>query len=340
MHRHFMKVAAAAAFMTGAASISASACEVRVTTWGGNYHKTYESVAPEFEKQYNCEVKWVVANTNEFMVKARLGQVDVATNNIVNSLLGEKEGLWMELDPEKIPNMKNAYGNALYSPYTVFINVGDYALAYNSKHVTEEPTSWDVLWDPKYKGRVMMYGLDSPSTLGIAIQQATKHGGGIDNIEPGLKRLAELESSGNLIGFLGVESQMVSLMELEEAWLGVLATGRIKDLWDKGADFIKIARPVEGTVPVITTANIVKTATDPEMAMNFVNFMLGKTSQEAFALRNLYAPTVKNAVIPEDFKYAPLFVRGEAFERLYNYDLDKVNEVKASWLEMYERMEK
>lgn len=77
----------------------------------------------------------------------------------------------------------------------------------------------------------MLY-FSSPGTLGLAIMQAQKKGGGIDNIDPGLRRIADMVKSGNAVGMIDVESQLVSLFESNEAWLGMITTGRLKDLLD------------------------------------------------------------------------------------------------------------
>lgn len=320
------------------AEATASDCVLRVTTWGGNYQRTYESVASEFENKYDCRIEWVVGSTADFTVRARAGQVDVVTNNLLYAVAGEKEGLWMDLDESKIPNMSDLYEKAKYSPQTVWVNVGDYALAYNSKYVKEEPQSWDVLWNKDYRNRVVLYSFNSPDVLSLAVIEAEKHGGSFDNIEPGLQRIADLVNSGNVIAMIDIESQLVSLFEAEEAWLGPLTTGRIKDLWDRGMDHIKLARPKEGTFPVITAMNVVKTTDNPEMAMNFVNFALGKTAQEAFAIRNLYAPTNRTVELPADFKYRDVLVQGDAFDRLYLLDPAKLNEVRGKWQEKFQRM--
>jgi putative spermidine/putrescine transport system substrate-binding protein len=313
-------------------------CMLRVTTWGGNYHRTYTQVAPEFEKQYNCKIEWVIGSTADHTVKARLGQADVVTNNLLFAVAGEKEGLWLALDEAKIPNLKNLYGNARYSPYTVWVNVGDFALAYNSQKIKEEPKSWEALWNPAYKNHVALYYFEGVPTLGLTIQQAQKAGGNYDNIEPGLKRVADLVKTGNAIALFEVESQMVSMFESGEAWIGPLASGRIKDLWDKGHTHIKFVRPAEGSFPVITAMNVVKSTKQPEMAMNFVNFALGESVQKAFAVNNLYAPTNKTVAVPADFKYRDLLIQGEAVDRLFRLDDAKLNAVKAQWREKFDRL--
>lgn len=333
------KILLVAAFAVGAAPAEASDCVLRVTTWGGNYQSTYKKVVPKFEKENNCKVDFVVGASPDFMVRTRLGQTDVVTNTLTNSISGEKEGVWLDLDPAKIPNMANLYPKANHSKQTLFLNLGDFALAYNSKKILHEPKSWDELWDPKYKGRVLLYYFEAVGTVGLLLQQAEKHGGGIENIEPGLQRLVGLSKSGNLVGMADVESQMVSMFELGEAWIGQLTTGRLKDLWDKGAKHIKIARPPEGTFPQITSVNIAKSTKNPELAMKFVNFLLEPEVQEAFAMNNLYAPTVRNAVIPADFQYRDLLLLDEdAINRLYVIDQARVNELLPTWRAKFDRL--
>lgn len=306
-------------------------CVLRVTTWGGSYQATYQAVAEKFEQENNCHIEWVVGASPDHLIKARLGQVDVATNTLLNSIAGEKEGLWQKLDPEKIPNMANLYPNAIHSPYTVYANVGDYILAYNKDNISSPPESWDELWKPDYKGHVVIYGIDHIPTLSLTVMEADKNGGNIDNIEPGLDRMAELIKSGNLIGSLDVESQMVSLFETGDAWLGMMATGRMKELLSKGVTNVAFVRPEEGTFPLITSVNIHKDAKNPDMAAAFVNYVLSPEVQVVFATKNLYAPTVKNAEIPDDFEFRNLLVMNEAFGRLYLPDQEKVTANKADW---------
>ncbi|MCR8548896.1 extracellular solute-binding protein [Salipiger sp. P9] len=332
-------LALSATLLAASAGIAAAQdCTLRVTTWGGSYQATYESVAEAFEAEHDCTIQWVVGSSPDHLIKSRLGQVDVTTNTLLNSIAGEKEGLWLELDAAQIPNMVNLYENAVYSPYTIFANVGDYVLAYNTDHIAEAPESWDALWNPDYKNHVLIYGFDHIPTLSLTVLKAEQNGGDIDNIQPGLDRMAELVNSGNLIGGLDVESQMVSLFQTEDAWLGMLATGRMKELLGKGVTNVAFTRPEEGTFPLITTMNITKTATDPEMAAAFVDYILSPEVQLAFATRNLYAPTVNNAPIPADFELGELLVQNEAFGRLFLPDQEKITANKAAWQQKLNEM--
>ncbi|MBX3598579.1 MAG: extracellular solute-binding protein [Rhizobiaceae bacterium] len=336
--KYWYKAIGAGVFTLFSAPLFAQECSINVSTWGGNYQRTYESIIPEFEKLHNCKVNLVIGVSQDFVVKARAGEVDVMTNTMIHTTAAEQDGLLLKLDEKLIPNLASLYDNARHSPNIVWANVGDYALVYNSKYVTEEPTTWDVLWDEKYRNRVGMWSIESQAAALLAVQQANAHGGSFENIEPGLKRLAELVNSGNAVAQTDAESQLVSLFETEEAWLGPLTTGRIKDLWDRGLDHIKIARPKEGTFPTITAMSIINTTKQPEIAQKFIDFALGETAQVAFAVNNLYAPTNKNVKLPDDFKLRGVLVQGEAFDNLLLVDFTELNKVRGAWQEQYMRM--
>jgi len=307
---------------------------VRVTTWGGSYKNTYEKVAPIFEKENNAKIEWHVGTNESFMVKARQGQVDVVTNTILQSVEGEMDALWADLDPAKIPNMANLFKVANYSKHTIFTNVGPYNLIYNDEKVKTPPT-WEDMWNPAYKNRVILYPFHSVGTTCLLIWLAEKGGGGIDKIGPGMNRLAELQKSGNLIGMPTGEAEMISLYELKEAWIGPLTNGRVKDLWNKGASFIKVVHP-QPTFGMITAMNVVKTTKNPNLAMKFVDFCLGIACQEAFAVNNLYAPTVKNVKTPDELQ--PLMLNEADMNRLYMVDWVKVNKLRAQWQEQWTKL--
>jgi spermidine/putrescine-binding protein len=71
-----------------------------------------------------------------------------------------REGLLQKLDQSKLPNNINldtslvvAYGDTI--DYVVPYQMGTQAIVYNSKTVTNPPTSWADLWSPEYKSRIV-----------------------------------------------------------------------------------------------------------------------------------------------------------------------------------------
>ena len=309
---------------------------LRVSTWGGAYQQCYEADINEFEKENNVRVEWVLGDDMSVNVRARLGELDVVTTDLVNSLMGEREGLWAVLDETKIPNMANLVDIAKYSKYTIFSNASDIGLAYNSKYVDPTPTSWDVMWDPAYKNRVAIMSFIGSSTTSLIVLLAEQRGGGVDNIDPGLNKLVELYKSGNLIGMVASNAEMQSLLEMEETWIGVFTAGRVLGLQKSGFDFIKFARPKEGTFGMISTLNVPKATEKLDLAMKFVNHVLSPKVQETFAERLMYSPTVNNAYIPPELEGVLLSVKD--INRLFIPDWIAVNKVKEEWAERWDRL--
>jgi len=324
-----------------ASVIGVSAVEIptlRVSTWGGNYNNSYKLEVVKFEIDNNCKVEWVIGQNPEFLVKARNGQLDVCTINYQWALQGETEGLWLKLDPNIVTNMKDLYPRAITSEYVLWKDIGESPLVYNDKYIKEEPTSWNDLWNPEYKNRTVMKYFLNASTLELAILLAEQNGGGIDNIEPGIKKIADLYNMGNLIGMPESSTRHQQLFEYEEAWIGALATGRLKQLWDNGMTQLKMVRPKEGTFSFQSSLAVNKLTKYPELAQKFVNFAISPECQENFIINNLYAPTNTKTVIPEDFEYKDLIITGEEFDNLFVPDYEKMNAHKAEWAEMFDRL--
>jgi spermidine/putrescine-binding protein len=71
-----------------------------------------------------------------------------------------KHGLLLPLDLANIPNFKHLTPSLQEAPhvkhegsvYAVPVSQGPYGLVYNTERVAEPPTSWNALWDPRFKG--------------------------------------------------------------------------------------------------------------------------------------------------------------------------------------------
>jgi spermidine/putrescine transport system substrate-binding protein len=84
-----------------------------------------------------------------------------------------RDGLLQKLDQGKLPNNKNldaglvsAYGSTV--DYVVPYQMGTQAIVYNSKTVTNPPTSWADLWRTEYKGRIVAVD-DNRVIIGMAL---------------------------------------------------------------------------------------------------------------------------------------------------------------------------
>ncbi len=141
---------------------------LNVYNWGEYIDDEEIDVVTEFERLTGCEVNYTTFESNENMYSKLSGggvsyDVIIPSDYMVERLMSED--MLLPLDYENIPNYKKYFDSEKYgylmsngiSDYAVIYNVGSTILIYNKKLVQEEPTSWNVLWDEQYKGKVLMF---------------------------------------------------------------------------------------------------------------------------------------------------------------------------------------
>ena len=260
-------------------------------------------IAPEtvqrFEKACKCKLNQSYYSDNsELMAKVTGGakgyDVYVPTSNYVSDLA--KGGFLQPLDKSKLPNLKNILpqylntefdpGNQYSVPYAYTVTM----LGYNEQKMKElgiTVDSWAAIFDPKIleklKGRVTV--LDSPDELMAAALKY--HGYSVNDrdarhweqakktIIAAKKYWAAFKASG-----------YIELLSSGDIWL---AHGYSNDIFqaDLGAQDakknfrIKHALPKEGAVLALDAMVIAKTAPRPDLAHQFINFMLdGRNSAD------------------------------------------------------------
>jgi spermidine/putrescine-binding protein len=140
---------------------------LRVMTWVGY---SPDAQVAEFEekmsKKYGETVKVKIHYINgydEAFTLLRRGEADVTA--LVDHILHDgryqfiANKLIIPLEIDKIPHYHSVLAD--YKPYVEHkgkvyaapIASGPYGLAYNTKYFDKPPESWNVLWDPKYKGK-------------------------------------------------------------------------------------------------------------------------------------------------------------------------------------------
>lgn len=104
-------------------------------------------------------------NPDEYFNKIRAGKVDIISpaHNIPKDTRYNltDNGLTLPINLENIPNYnklipelaRQYWAMNQGEVYAVPIVHGFYSLAYNSAAIKEPPTSWSILWEPKYRGR-------------------------------------------------------------------------------------------------------------------------------------------------------------------------------------------
>ena len=260
-------------------------------------------IAPEtverFEEACACKVvQSFYADNSELMAKIAGGakgyDVLVPTSNYVSDLA--QGGFLQPLDKALLPNLKNispVYLNTSFDPGNIYSVPYAYTvtmLGYNEQAMQDlgvTVDSWAAIFDPvvleKIKGRVTV--LDSPDELTAA---ALKYlGYSVNDRDPRHWEQAKqviLRAKPYWAAF-----KASGYIELLAAGDIVLAHGYSSDIYlaDAGAreadkDFrIRHAMPREGAVLALDAMVISKDAPRPDLAHQFINFMLdGKNSAE------------------------------------------------------------
>ena len=119
-----------------------------------------------------------MANNEEMLVKLTatdsIYDVCFPSDYIIEKLIADD--MLHELNKENIPNIVNIderFLNLAFDPgnkYSVPYMWGTVGILYNTTMVTEPVKSWDILWDAKYSGQILMY--DSiRDTIGVALMK-------------------------------------------------------------------------------------------------------------------------------------------------------------------------
>ena len=124
-----------------------------------------ETTIEDFEEKYGVKVNISTFEDEEFMLSAlesNPGKYDLAvTSDSVVALLIQTKSL-SEIDKRNIPNLKNIdpkFLNLSYDPgnkYSIPYLWGTTGIAINTSAVTKNVTSWSILWDKNYSGKICM----------------------------------------------------------------------------------------------------------------------------------------------------------------------------------------
>jgi spermidine/putrescine transport system substrate-binding protein len=284
-----------------AVAVALSACarkEDVLHLYNWNQYIAPDTVA-RFEQACSCKIEQAFyADNAELMAKISAGakgyDVLVPTSNYVSDL--SKGGFLQPLDKTQLPNLTNisaSYLNTSFDPGNVYSAPYAYTvtmLGYNEQEMQKlglTVDSWAAIFDPafleKIEGRVTV--LDSPDELTAA---ALKYlGYSVNDRDPNHWEEAKgviLKAKPYWAAF-----KASGYIELLAAGDMVLAHGYSSDIYladlgaqEAGKDFrIRHAMPKEGAVLALDGMVIAKDAPRPDLAHQFINFMLdGKNSAE------------------------------------------------------------
>ena len=254
-----------------------SAGEVVVYNWG-------EYLDPEvldlLEEETGIKVVYDEFETNEIMypkVEAGAVSYDVIcpSDYMIQKMI--ENDLLAELDFDNIPNIKNIGEEYMKSSrefdpdnkYSVPYCWGTVGILYNKTMVDEPITSWDVLWDEKYKDNILMQ--DSVrDALGVALKRL---GYSLNSTkESEIAEAAETLIQQKPLVQAYVIDQVRDKMIGDEAAIGVIYSGEA--IYTKREnENLEYVIPEEGSNIWIDSWVVPKNAKNKENAEKFINFL-------------------------------------------------------------------
>jgi len=296
-----------------------------------------------FEEQCHCKVSASYMGTSdELVAKLRggsAGNYDVISpsSDVATSIA--KAGLAQALDLSKVPTYNQLSPGLTGLPlvkvngstYGVPFTWGPNPMIYDATVFSQPPDSWNVFWDPKYRGKISVW--DELSTVYMTAQVL-----GYDKPDPNqIYNLSDdqlaavkrklLELKPNIRKMWSTGGELTNLFESHEV---VLAMG-----WPLNtADLRKANFPVGETIPKENTTGwidhlmITSNSENKELAYQFLEYMIQAKTQKMVTDKTHYVPANPKAAE---------FMTGDEKQILHLDDVDHYQKRIYFWQDMPRR---
>lgn len=232
-----------------------------------------------FEKETGIKVNYDTYDTNEIMyqkVKTNPGTYDVVvpSDYMIEKMI--KEDMLETIDFSNIPNYQyigEDYKNLSYDPnneYSVPYMWGTIGIIYDPEVVTEPVTSWDVLWDEKYKDNVYMFN-SIRDTMAIGLIKTGSSVNTTDTDEINAAKEALKEQREAVTPVYVVDEVKDNMISGEKALATVWSGDAIYIMSEN--PYLKYAIPEEGSNKWFDALAIPKGAPNKSGAEAFINFL-------------------------------------------------------------------
>jgi putative spermidine/putrescine transport system substrate-binding protein len=281
------------------AIVRAQARELVIGGPSGQAEATKRAIIPAFEAKYNCKVVFSGAQSVPNLQKLRASRSNPVFSVVMMDdpilYLAEEDGLLEKLSPSKIPSLKNLAPEAVLRD-AMWVNYMWPALSigFNEKEFPSGISSWETMWDPKYKARVLVPSYKSttaPFTTAIAAHLET--GEPISkaqyNIDAAFKKLKTLKS--NIMNLYEQVPQAAVLVEQGEAAMAAgFYTTYVDPRHASGAP-LALAKVKEGMFAMPKGVAKVKDAPAADLADVFIEECLAPAFQTVWMKEFFAAPT-------------------------------------------------
>ena len=315
-----------------AARPAQAAGRVVVGTWGGDYARLLtKNIEDPILKPRGWEVVQDQASDAprraKMLAERRLprGTVDIQGLSAANIHEVGEAGAAEEIDYSKlsnaaniIPAMRYKYGiGHIFSGKVVLYNPG----------MVDRPAGFAAALDPRHGNKI---GFIDIQYQFVMVAAALAAGGSVSNIEPGKEVLLAAKRAGARL--YPTNEAFAQAMQTQEIAIGMMWKARGVQ-WQNAGIPLQMVAPIEGVPMYVSGFAIQKNAPNKAGAYAYMDAMLEKSAQEAFAVDMGFNPTVTNAVVPPEL-HARIGFTPEETARLVDLDyayLARENAAMKDW---------
>jgi spermidine/putrescine-binding protein len=141
---------------------------------------------------------------------------------------------------------------------------------YDPAHVSPAPDSWEVLLDPKYKGRVVVE--DQPVEIMAYMGKFAGVGNAYSMTDPEIAKAKDLlkRLKPNILRLANQATDTITALKNGEAWIATGNLGTEARVKDQGGPDLKVFTPKEGTIGWMDSEMVVKGGTNENLIMPFL----------------------------------------------------------------------
>lgn len=314
----FLLPAAAPVSVRAETAVPKTGVTINVYNWGEYISNGVDGsldVNKEFTRRTGIDVNYTTFESNENLYAKLVSgganyDVIIPSDYMISKLIQEK--LVQKIDFQNVPNTKNidkSFLKPVYDPtneYSVPYTWGVVGIFYNKKYVKETVDSWDILWDEKYAGKILMF--DNPrDAFGIAQKLL---GFSFNSTDPNeWEEAAVLLKKQKPLVQAYVMDQIFDKMASGEAWLAPYYAGDAATLVDSNPD-IGFAIPTkQGTNFFVDAMCIPTSAKNKAAAEAYINFLCDPEVAAANVEYIGYSTpeSAAKALLPEEVRDNPIY---------------------------------
>jgi len=269
----------------GGSSSGVAGSTLNVMTWGDYI----DWAIPAFEEQYNVKVNLDYYNSEQEAINkikaGRKGSVDIVFLGSGHELQAYNQGLTTDIDVSKLTNFKDLYPFFQESSKDPTVNAyisipydwGTNSFMYNADKVTGVIDSWETMYDPQYAGKISLLDRAEMQYWYTCLALGIDMNDGSDATFAAVRaKLSEQLKLNKTLWATG--DDIIQYMLNEEVWLAHTDSGRAYRLQQLGKN-VKYVIPKEGAQGWFDCLCLCADAPNPELAMLFIDYMIGMEAQ-------------------------------------------------------------